>query len=136
MTHQNRMHIILFDGTCNLCASIVKFIYKRDKKNEFYFASLDSKTGQELLIKNNLSTSDFDTLVYSQRGTIHLKSSAALHIFKNLGGLWKLLFIFIVVPRFIRDFIYDLIAKSRYKIFGESESCSISNLEVKNKFLD
>ena len=136
MNNKNKLHIILFDGTCNLCSAIVRFIYKRDSESKFYFASLDSEVGQEVLIENNLLTSDFNALVYSQRGTMHIKSSAALHVLKNLGGLWKLLFVFIVLPKFMRDFIYDLIAKNRYKVFGQSESCSISNLEIKNRFLD
>ncbi|MBT5935104.1 thiol-disulfide oxidoreductase DCC family protein [Sulfurimonas sp.] len=136
MNNKNELHIILFDGTCNLCSAIVRFIYRRDSESKFYFASLESRAGQDLLNENNLSTSDFDSLVYSKRGTIHIKSSAALHIFKNLGGFWKLLFVCIVVPRFTRDFIYDLIAKNRYKVFGQSESCSISNLDIRNRFLD
>lgn len=135
MNKQNELHIILFDGTCNLCSSIVKFIYRRDSQSLFYFSSLESSVGQELLIKNNLSTYDLDSFVYIEKDKVYKKSSAALHVFKNLGGLWKFLFIFIVVPKFIRDFFYELIAKNRYKVFGRSDSCLILNAKIKDRHL-
>jgi len=116
-------NILLFDGFCNLCSRLVNFIIKRDKKSKFLFISLQSPSGQSLLKKFGLPTDNFDSVVYIRSDKYFLKSSATLHILKELGGIWKLFFIFIIVPNFIRDFIYRIIAKTRYKIFGRHNSC-------------
>jgi predicted DCC family thiol-disulfide oxidoreductase YuxK len=119
----NNKNILLFDGFCNLCSRLVNFIIKRDKKAKFLFVSLQSASGQSLLKKFGLPTDDFDSVVYIRSDKYFLKSSAILHILKELGGIWKLFFIFIIIPNFIRDFIYKIIAKTRYKIFGRHDSC-------------
>ena len=119
----NNDHILLYDGVCNLCSRLVNFIIKRDKKAKFLFVSLQSASGQSLLKKFGLPTDDFDSVVYIKNDKYFLKSSAILHILKEMGGIWKLFFIFIIVPNFIRDFIYKIIAKTRYKIFGRNDSC-------------
>lgn len=119
----NNENILLFDGFCNLCSRLVHFIIKRGKKAKFLFMSLQSESGQSLLKKFGLPTDNFDSVVYIKSDKYFLKSSAILHILKELGGIWKLFFIFIIVPNFIRDFIYKIIAKSRYKIFGRYNSC-------------
>ena len=119
----NNENILLFDGYCNLCSRLVNFIIKRDKKAKFFFVSLQSASGQSLLKKFGLPTDDFDSVVYIRSDKYFLKSSAILHILKDLGGIWKLFFIFIIVPNFVRDFIYKIIAKTRYKIFGRHDSC-------------
>ena len=119
----NNENILLFDGFCNLCSRLVNFIIKRDKKAKFLFLSLQSASGQLLLKKFGLPTDDFDSVVYIRNDKYFLKSSAILHILKEMGGIWKLFFIFIIVPNFIRDFIYKIIAKTRYKIFGNNDSC-------------
>ncbi|MCU0414399.1 MAG: DCC1-like thiol-disulfide oxidoreductase family protein [Ignavibacteriaceae bacterium] len=119
----NNENILLFDGFCNLCSRLVHFIIKRGKKAKFLFVSLQSESGQSLLKKFGLPTDNFDSVVYIKSDKYFLKSSAILHILKELGGIWKLFFIFIIVPNFIRDFIYKIIAKSRYKIFGRHNSC-------------
>jgi len=119
----NNEKILLFDGYCNLCSRLVNFIIKRDKKAKFLFVSLQSATGQSLLKKFGLPGDDFDSVVYIRGDKYYLKSSAILHILKELGGIWKLFFIFIIIPHFIRDFIYKIIAKTRYRIFGRHDSC-------------
>lgn len=119
----NNENIILFDGHCNLCSRLVNFIIKRDKKTKFVLVSLQSASGQSLLKKFGLPGDDFDSVVYIRGDRYYLKSSAILHILKELGGIWKLFFIFIIIPNFIRDFIYKIIAKTRYKIFGRHDSC-------------
>lgn len=119
----NNEHILLFDGVCNLCNKLVRFIIKRDQKTKFMFMSLQSVRGQSLLKQFGLPMDDFDSLVYIRDGKYYLKSSAILHILKELKGIWKLFFIFIIIPTFIRDFIYKIIAKTRYKIFGRQDSC-------------
>ncbi len=117
-------NIILFDEYCNLCSRLVKFIIKRDKKAKFLFVSLQSARGQSLLKNFGLPTDDFDSVVYIMRDKYYLKSSAILHILKELGGIWKLFYILIIFPTFFRDFIYKIIAKTRYRIFGRHDSCT------------
>lgn len=128
--------IILFDGYCNLCSGTVKFILKKDHLAKFKFASLQSKSGQELLKRFNLPTDDFESFVYISGENPYRRSTAALHVFKELGGLWPLLFVFIVVPPFLRDFFYSLIAKTRYKIFGKTNSCMVPRDQFKNRFFE
>jgi len=133
--NNNEAHILLFDGVCNLCNSIVQFIIKRDPKGKFQFASLQSESGQALLRKFGLPTDDFNSFVYIQGDEYFLKSSAGLHVLKELGGFWKLFYIFIIFPIPLRDFVYSIIAKTRYKIFGKRDTCMVATPELKQRFL-
>lgn len=128
--------MILFDGLCNLCNDSVQFIIKHDKLGVFKFASLQSESGKALLRKYNLLSSNIDSIVFIRDNRYYLKSTAVIYILKDLRGGWGLLFGFIVIPRFIRDFFYDLIAKTRYKLFGKKESCMLPDEKVKERFLD
>lgn len=127
--------IILFDGVCNLCNGAVTFIIKRDKKDVFKFAALQSEIGRELTSKFNIDTSKVDSIILIDGEKHYEKSSAALRIAKYLSGAYPLLFGFMVVPKFIRNAVYDSIAKNRYKWFGKKESCMIPTAELKSKFL-
>jgi len=127
--------IILFDGVCNLCNGAVTYIIKRDKKNVFKFAALQSEIGRELTSKFNIDTTKVDSIILIDGEKHYEKSSAALHIAKNLSGAYPLLFGFMIVPKFIRNAVYDYIAKNRYKWFGKKESCMIPTAELKSKFL-
>ncbi|KJJ38079.1 thiol-disulfide oxidoreductase DCC family protein [Aequorivita vladivostokensis] len=127
--------IILFDGVCNLCNGAVTFIIKRDKKDVFKFAALQSEIGRELTSKFNIDTSKVDSIILIDGEKHYEKSSAALRIAKYLSGAYPLLFGFMVVPKFIRNAVYDYIAKNRYKWFGKKESCMIPTAELKSKFL-
>jgi predicted DCC family thiol-disulfide oxidoreductase YuxK len=131
----NEAHILLFDGVCNLCNSIVQFTIKRDPKEKFKFASLQSESGQALLKKFGLPTDDFDSFVFIKEDKYFLKSSAGLHVLKELGGVWKLFYGFIIFPRPLRDFVYNIIAKTRYKIFGKRDTCMIRTSRLKQRFL-
>jgi predicted DCC family thiol-disulfide oxidoreductase YuxK len=131
----NQAHILLFDGVCNLCNSIVQFTIKRDPKEKFKFASLQSESGQALLKKFGLPTDDFDSFVFINGDKYFLKSSAGLHVLKELGGVWKLFYVFIIFPRPLRDFVYNIIAKTRYKIFGKRGTCMIPTPRLKQRFL-
>jgi predicted DCC family thiol-disulfide oxidoreductase YuxK len=131
----NNYKIILFDGVCNLCNDAVTYIIKRDKKNVFKFAALQSEIGQELTSKFNIDTSKVDSIILIDGEKHYEKSSAALRIAKYLSGAYPLLFGFMVVPKFIRNAVYDYIAKNRYKWFGKKESCMIPTAELKSKFL-
>jgi predicted DCC family thiol-disulfide oxidoreductase YuxK len=120
---------------CNFCNFCVDFIIKRDKKNLFKFAALQSSTGIELLKKYNLDSSSQDTFFLIADNKFYTKSTAALIVCKQLSGIIKILYTFIIVPGFIRDFIYDFIAKNRYKFFGKRKSCRIPTESEMNKFL-
>ncbi|GEL78539.1 thiol-disulfide oxidoreductase DCC family protein [Tenuibacillus multivorans] len=127
--------IVLFDGVCNLCNGLVQFILKRDQRDHFRFASLQGETGQQLLKEKRIST-DLDSFIYISDKRVYTKSSAALQVVKHLPGLWKGLYIFVVIPKFIRDWLYAFVATNRYKWFGKQDYCMMPKPEYKQKFLD
>ena len=128
--------LVLFDGVCNLCNSAVQFIIKHDRKKQFRFASLQGKTGQRILAEHQVSSEKLDTLIFVENGKIYTRSTAALRIAKRLGGFWKLAYGNIIIPRFIRDGIYNFISKNRYKWFGKQEECMIPTPELRERFFD
>lgn len=134
--HKNETNILLFDGVCNLCISVVNFTIKKDTKGKFKFAALQSESGQALLNKFGLSTKDFNSFIFISGDKHFIKSSAVLHVLKELGVVWILFYIFIVIPRPIRDFMYSIIAKTRYTIFGKQNTCFLPSPDIKRKFLD
>lgn len=127
--------IILFDGVCNLCSGAVQFILKRDRKKQFVFASLQSEVGKALLLKYKVNTR-VETIILLQSEKWFSQSEAALEIARNLSGGWPLLYAFKIVPRFVRDGIYDWISRNRYRFFGKKDACMIPSPEWKNRFLD
>ncbi|MCX7878698.1 MAG: thiol-disulfide oxidoreductase DCC family protein [Ignavibacteria bacterium] len=127
--------IILFDGVCNFCNGFVNFIIDRDKKDIFRFAALQSDFGTGLQKKLGFDTDELKTIILVDGGKFYLKSSAALRIAKNLPFPWNLSYIFIIVPPFIRNFLYDVISKNRYKWFGKRETCRLPSTEEKRKFI-
>ena len=129
-------HIIFFDGVCNLCNSSVNFVIRHDKRNIFHFASLQWDVARDLLAENYPDEYDFQTILYYEDGEIFEKSTAVLRIARKLGYPWKAAYGFIIVPKFIRDAIYMLISRNRYKWFGKRDKCMIPSPELKNKFLD
>ncbi len=137
MFNQNEQHykIILFDGVCNFCNFWVNFIIDRDKKNQFRFAALQSQIGKELLTKFDLPENDFDSFILISQNKILKKSSAAFEIAKDLNGWLKIFSPLKLLPNSFNDFIYDLVAKNRYKIFGKRDVCRIPTEEDKIKFL-
>ena len=130
--------IILFDGICGLCNGFVQIVLKNDAKGYFSFATQQSDFGQQMLKKNNLQSVTLDTvvLVDEERHTFYLKSDAVREVFIKLDGAWPLLKIFFYVPKFLRDFIYDVVAAGRYRIFGKYDSCEIPKPEWRHRFLD
>jgi predicted DCC family thiol-disulfide oxidoreductase YuxK len=127
--------IVLFDGVCNLCNGLVLFIIKRDRAGKFKFAALQSETGQQRLNRFHLVKTEFESFVLVRGDQYFIKSTAALKMLRELGGVWRAFYIFIVIPRPVRDFVYDLVAQSRYKIFGKQESCMIPTPELKKRFI-
>jgi predicted DCC family thiol-disulfide oxidoreductase YuxK len=127
--------VILFDGICNFCNGTVNFIIDKDKRKRFKFAALQSDAGQKLLNEFNLKFTDFDTIILAENNRYYEKSTAALRIAKGLGGIWKVLYAFIILPTFIRDFFYDIIARNRYRWFGKRDTCRIPAVGERERFL-
>lgn len=131
----NTNPIILFDGVCNLCNGAVNFIIDRDPSAHFKLAALQSKIGQDLLAKHGLSTTDFDTFVLIDGESVITRSTAALKIARKLSGAWPLFYIFIVVPKPVRDVIYNWVSRNRYRWFGKKDACRIPTPELRSRFL-
>jgi predicted DCC family thiol-disulfide oxidoreductase YuxK len=128
--------IILFDGVCNLCNASVNFVIKHDKNEQFLFASFQSDAAKEIMLHFNLKNLNLDSIMLVEGDKIYEKSTAILRITRHLNSGFKLLYFFIVIPKFVRDWLYSYIAKNRYKFFGKRESCMIPSLELKNRFID
>lgn len=128
--------IILFDGICNLCNRSVQYVIKHDPDGIFKFTTLQSETGRLLSKKYNLSSSDLDSFILIQDGNAFTKSTAALMVAKQLKGPVKILYGFIIVPPFIRNSVYNIIAKNRYKWFGKKEACMIPTPSLQTRFLN
>ncbi len=128
--------VILFDGVCNMCNSFVQFVIKRDKKSIFKFASLQSVYGQGLQAHFKLTEQGMDTVLLYDGMQVLTRTDASLTILSSLGGAWKMMVVFKIVPRFIRNFIYNILAKNRYKLFGKQENCLIPSPEIRERFLD
>jgi predicted DCC family thiol-disulfide oxidoreductase YuxK len=126
--------IILFDGVCNLCNASVQTIIKLDKNKIFHFASLQSKAGKELTKKYSLENYDSVCILKNERA--YVKSNAAIQILISIGGFYKLIYVAYIMPRVVRDGLYDFIAENRYKWFGKKDSCMIPTQELKERFLE
>ncbi|MEM7380593.1 MAG: DUF393 domain-containing protein [Bacteroidota bacterium] len=128
--------LIFFDGVCNLCNSSIQFIIKRDKKDQFRFAALQSAMGEAFIRERQIDTSKVDSIIlYEPDIAYYTKSTAALKIGQAFGGGYKLLAIFEWIPRPIRDWFYDRIAKNRYRWFGKQDACMIPTPELTAKFV-
>ncbi|MEO6901622.1 MAG: DUF393 domain-containing protein [Bacteroidia bacterium] len=127
--------IILFDGVCNFCNASIHFIIKHDHKNYFKFATLQSEKVKALVSNFNISLSTNNSILLIEKDKIYYKSTAALRIAKKLNNGYSLLYLFIIVPVFIRNIIYDYVAKNRYKWFGKKEVCMLPSAEIRSKFI-
>ena len=132
---KNKKMTVLFDGVCNFCNASINFVIDRDKKGVFKFAALQSDIGQVILKKYGLKQTNFDSIILEKEGKIYQKSDAALEIVRNMDGLWKVFYIFKIIPSFLRNPVYNLIAKNRYRIFGRTDACRIPTPKLKARFL-
>lgn len=117
--------ILLFDGVCNLCNGFVQFVIKRDKKAVFRFAALQSDLGKELSATAGLPAHSMDTVVLYENNRFYTHSDVGLRVARRLNGLWPLAYALVIIPKFIRDGIYNWVAKNRYRWFGKRESCMV-----------
>ena len=128
--------LILFDGVCNLCNNSVTFVIKRDKQNMFLFAPLQSEIGARIIKEKNIDTQKTDSiLLYEPSGELSIKSTAGIKIASGLGWPWKLMNVFYIIPPFLRNLVYDFIARNRYKWYGKKDACMIPTPELRSKFL-
>jgi predicted DCC family thiol-disulfide oxidoreductase YuxK len=128
--------IVLFDGVCHLCTGSVQFIVRRDSGRQFRFASLQSETGRRLCAAHGLDPDAVTTVVLLDGGRAFTHSDAALRIARHLDGPWKLATVLRVVPRPVRDWLYRLVAKFRYRWFGKHETCWLPTQDLRSRFLD
>ncbi|MEM1269121.1 MAG: thiol-disulfide oxidoreductase DCC family protein [Bacteroidota bacterium] len=127
--------ILLFDGVCNLCNGAVNFVIDRDADGQVMFAPLQSDVGRELLVSRGLNPDALDSLVLIEEGQAFQRSTAALRVARHLDGPWRFLYAFRVVPRVIRDAVYDLVARSRYSMFGKQDACRLPTPDERARFL-
>jgi predicted DCC family thiol-disulfide oxidoreductase YuxK len=128
-------HVVLFDGVCNLCNGWVRFVVRRDRRRRFCFASLQSTFGAEVLRRHGLPNDYLGSILFLENGVLFAKSDAVLRIARGLRWPWPLLSIFLVVPRSVRDVVYDWVARNRYRWFGKRETCMLPSTEDAGRFL-
>ena len=128
--------IVLFDGVCNLCNGSVRFIIKRDPDGVFKYAPLQSEAAKEILREFGLPSGKLESLILIEDGKSYVRSVAALRIARRLGGAWPLLGTLTVVPRPVRDWVYCVVAKNRYKWFGRRDECMVPGPGDADRFLD
>jgi predicted DCC family thiol-disulfide oxidoreductase YuxK len=135
MIHPHEKSIVLFDGVCNLCNAYLNSVLRNDPKDLFLFAPLQSDRAQELLMQYGMINHTVTSVVLIENGKLFQRSTAVLRIARKMGGFFPLLYGFIIIPAFIRDFIYDAIARNRYRWWGKREQCMIPDESTKKKFL-
>jgi predicted DCC family thiol-disulfide oxidoreductase YuxK len=133
--------LVLYDGMCGLCNRVVGFLVKRDRQDRLRFTALQSGPGREILARHDRSDGDLETVLFVQNWgepseELLTRSDAAISATRALGGIWRLAIAFCVVPRIVRDAVYNFIARRRYRLFGKFATCPAPDAAVKNKFLD
>lgn len=127
--------LVLFDGVCNLCHGAVRFIIARDPKKHFRFASLQSPRGLEVVRANDLSEDLQSMVLVEPDGRVYTRSTAALRIAGRLGGLWPVIGLLRAVPAFLRDPVYEWVARNRYRWFGKKDSCPLPDPSLADRFV-
>lgn len=126
--------LVLFDGVCNLCDASVDFLVRHDRKRRLRYASLQSEIGQQVLREAGLPATEFGSFLYLDRGRLHMRSSGAIRVAMRLGGWWTLMGVFLIVPPFIRNAVYDWVARNRYRWFGTRGTCRVPTPEERSLF--
>jgi predicted DCC family thiol-disulfide oxidoreductase YuxK len=127
--------VILFDGVCNFCNGAVNFVIKRDKTAQIQFAPLQSEKGRLFARQFGFNEEELKTFIFIEDNKFYTKSTAALKVCRYLGALWPLCYGLMIIPKFIRNVVYDLVAKNRYKWFGRRDTCMMPTPEVKARFI-
>lgn len=127
--------LIVFDGVCNWCNAWVDFTIARYPRAKFKFGTLQSEPAQQILTSLRLSTEDFETFLLLEQGRVFTKSTAALKILRQLSGLWPLFYLGIVIPRPLRDTVYDYVARRRYRWMGKADTCRVPTEAERDRFV-
>jgi predicted DCC family thiol-disulfide oxidoreductase YuxK len=127
--------VIVFDGVCNWCNAWINFTIDHDPEEKFKLGTLQTKQAKQILQELQLSTEDFETFLLLERTRVFTKSTAALRIARHLSGLWPLLYLFIFIPRPLRDAIYDIVARNRYKLMGKAKTCRVPTPNERARFV-
>ena len=133
--HPTEYPVVLFDGICNYCNALVNFLIRQDKKKKLRFAALQSAAGQRLLEQYGLPKDHFDSFIVINRGKAYQRSTAALILYNKLPWWWKWTQLFWIFPPFIRDAVYNIIARNRYRWFGKKDQCMVPGPEVRERFI-
>lgn len=128
--------VLLFDGVCTLCDHSVQFVLEHEPGREIHFASLQSRVGQQLLAEHRLDADDIDSVVFVDGGRAYVRSDAALRVASRLDAPWKWLAAAGIVPRALRNWVYDTVARNRYRWFGTRDACRLPTPETRARFLD
>jgi len=136
ITDSDEHPVLLFDGTCNLCNGTIQFLIPRDPDAKLRFAPLQSALGTAVQAATGLSTDDLETVVLVENGKAYTKSDAAIRVAEHLGGIYRLLSLGRVVPRGLRDRLYDVVAANRYDWFGKKDQCMIPDDDVSDRFIE
>jgi predicted DCC family thiol-disulfide oxidoreductase YuxK len=128
--------VILFDGICNFCNSTINYVIRKDPRAVLKFATLQSDTAKKILAGDHLTAKGLNSFVFVEKGKVFTRSTAALRVCRYMKGLWPLMYGFMIVPRFIRDGIYDWVAANRYKWFGKKEVCMVPTGSMRARFLN
>ena len=128
--------LVLFDGVCHLCSASVQFILRYNTDQSIKFASVQSGLGQQVLRFYRFDTDDYETMLYLEGGQLYARSTAAIKIARRLAWPWRLVQVFSIIPNGIRDWLYDRIARNRYKLFGKRDHCYIPDKKMRSRFLD
>ena len=129
-------NVVLFDGVCNLCNALVQFVIRHDRPGKFHFAAIQSKIGGGIMERHGLDPKNPQTFVFITDGRAYVRSDAALELLSRFGAAWGLFKIFLIVPRPIRDALYSLIARNRYRWFGRKDVCMIPTPDIEERFLE
>jgi predicted DCC family thiol-disulfide oxidoreductase YuxK len=135
LKNHDEENIILFDGLCGLCSGLPAFIAKHDRALRFRYSWCQSEEGRSIATRYGISSQSPETLIYVERGTPFFKSLACVKIARGLDFPWRLLWIGVLIPRPIRDRIYDMISRHRYELFGRTNTCPVPPTHLQDRFI-
>ena len=127
--------LVLFDGVCNFCNYWVNFAIKRDKKAKLRFTPIQGEIAKKILQEFNIHPDSLSSVILIDNGKAYTQSSASIRICKYLDGGWKVFYVLIIFPKFLRDFVYNIIARNRYKWYGKKEECMVPHDDIRKRFL-
>ena len=135
MTNQQMENpVVLFDGVCNLCNGLVQFVLEHEKTPDIKFGALQSEAGQREL-KNHSIDSNSQSILFIEKNVVYEKSDAVFKIAKHLNSPWSWIVVFGILPKFMNDYFYEVVAKYRYRLFGKSETCKVPAERYSSRFL-